>query len=85
MLGEGFVVANVIRDVESALVRSPKGVQTGRYAVYLPGAVVLGTFARLADAKRALAGWVAEIPEVIIVDRRPGCVANPRTAHGPGR
>jgi hypothetical protein len=79
------MATGMIRDVESALVRSPKGVQTGRYAVYLPGAVVLGTFARLADAKRALAGWVAEIPEVIIVDRRPGGAGKPRNAHAPGR
>ena len=61
---------DLIREVEGALTRAQESV-SGRYAVYVPGAVVIGTYERKAEARAAAASWTAVVPDVVIVDRRP--------------
>jgi hypothetical protein len=63
---------DLIREVESALTRAPEKSPSGRYAVYVPGAVVIGTYARKADARAVAARWTPVVPDVVIVDRGVG-------------
>jgi hypothetical protein len=65
--------SNLIREVESALNRAPEKSPSGRYAVYVPGAVVIGTYTRKAEARAVATQWTAVVPEVVVVDR--GAVA----------
>ncbi|MCK9459820.1 MAG: hypothetical protein M0R80_09305 [Proteobacteria bacterium] len=62
--------SNLVREVEGALTRAPRKSPSGRYAVYVPGAVVLGTYNRKAEARDVAAAWTAMVPEVVIVDLR---------------
>jgi len=41
----------LVNEVESALNRSPKKSESGRYAVYVPGAVVIGTYDKKTKAR----------------------------------
>jgi hypothetical protein len=58
-----------IYEVESAIERSPKKSESGRFAVYIPGAVVIGTYAEKEQAQDVAAAWTKNIPDVVVVDR----------------
>ena len=62
--------SDLIREVESALTRAPEKSPSGRYAVYVPGAVVIGTYTRKAEARAVATRWTAVVPDVVVVDRR---------------
>jgi len=64
--------SDLVREVKSALTRGPQKSPSGRYAVYVPGAVVLGTYGRKADARDVAATWTEMVPEVVIVDLGAG-------------
>ena len=68
--------SDLIREVESALTRAPERSPSGRYAVYVPGAVVIGTHTRKAEARAVATRWTAVVPDVVVVDR--GCDAESR-------
>ena len=61
--------ANLIREVKRALTRAPENHPSERYAVYVPGSVVIGTFADEAEARDVAGAWKEILPEVIVVDR----------------
>jgi hypothetical protein len=61
--------SKLVREIEGALTRSPQKSPSGRYAVYVPGAVVLGTYARETKARDVAAQWNDIVPEVVVVDR----------------
>jgi hypothetical protein len=67
--------SDLIREVKSALTRALEKSPSGRYAVYLPGAVVIGTYTRKAEARAVATRWTAVVPDVVIVDR--GAAARP--------
>ena len=71
-------LSDLIREVESALTRAPDKSPSGRYAVYVPGAVVLGTYTRMAEARAVATRWTAVVPEVVVIDRRAGNGGQPR-------
>ena len=56
-------------EVESAISRSPKKSDSGRYAVYVPGAAVVGTYDEEARAHEVASSWTVNVPEVVVVDR----------------
>ena len=60
---------NLVREVERALNQAPENSPSGRYAVYVPGAVVIGTFADEAEARDVAEAWKGILPEVVVVDR----------------
>jgi hypothetical protein len=62
--------SDMVREVESALTRAPEKSPSGRYAVYVPGAVVIGTYMRKAEARAVATRWTAVVPDVVVVDRR---------------
>jgi hypothetical protein len=64
--------SDLVREVESALTRAPERSPSGRYAVYVPGAVVIGTYTRMAEARAVATRWTAVMPDVVVVDRRAG-------------
>ena len=59
----------LVYEVESAINRSPRKSESGRYAVYVPGAAVIGTFDEPSRAHALATSWAADIPEVVVVDR----------------
>ena len=59
----------LVYEVESAINRSPRKSDSGRYAVYVPGAAVVGTFDEESRARAVASTWTAAIPEVVVVDR----------------
>jgi len=61
--------SELIREVESALTRAPEKSKSGRYAVYVPGAVVIGTYEKKGEARDVAAKWTKAVPEVVVVDR----------------
>ena len=61
--------SDLVREVESALTRAPEKTQSGRYAVYVPGAVVIGRFDKKAQAREVALKWTEAVPDVVIVDR----------------
>ena len=63
---------DLVREVEGALTRAPERSPSGRYAVYVPGAVVLGTYTRKAEARAVATRWTAVVSDVVVVDRRTG-------------
>lgn len=69
--------SDLIREVESALTRAPERSPSGRYAVYVPGAVVIGTYTRKAEARTVAAHWTTVVPDVVVVDRRAGNSGQP--------
>ncbi|MFA5127799.1 MAG: hypothetical protein WC457_02215 [Patescibacteria group bacterium] len=58
-----------IYEVESAIARSPNKTESGRYAVYVPGAVVIGSYDDKEEAQNVAATWTKNISDVVIVDR----------------
>jgi hypothetical protein len=65
----------LVYEVESAINRSPKKGESGRYAVYVPGAAVIGTFDESSRAHEVASSWLDVIPEVVVVDRGLAAVA----------
>jgi hypothetical protein len=63
---------DMVREIEGALTRAPERSKSGRYAVYVPGAVVIGTYDQRELARDVAAGWSEVVPEVIVVDRGTG-------------
>ena len=63
---------DMVREVEGALTRAPERSKSGRYAVYVPGAVVIGTYDQRSEARDVAADWSAVVPEVVVVDRGAG-------------
>jgi len=61
--------SDLVREVERALTRAPENSPSGRYAVYVPGAVVIGTYTRMAEARAVATRWTAVVPDVVVVDR----------------
>ena len=59
-----------IYEVEGAINRSPRKSKSGRYAVYIPGIAVVGTYAKKTEAQRVAATWTKSIPDVVVVDRK---------------
>ena len=45
--------SDLVREVERALTRAPENSPSGRYAVYVPGAVVIGTYTRKGRGPRS--------------------------------
>jgi hypothetical protein len=64
--------SDMVREIESALTRAPEKSPSGRYAVYAPGAVVIGTYTRKAEARAVATRWTEVVPDVVVVDRRDG-------------
>jgi hypothetical protein len=63
-------LSDLVHDVEVALARAPeKSKSGGRYAVYVPGAVILGTFASKDEARDIATAWSDELDGVVVVDR----------------
>lgn len=61
--------AQLVSEVESALAHSPQKSESGRYAVYVPGAVVIGTYEKKTKARDVAKRWTAVVPDVVVVDR----------------
>lgn len=59
----------LIRDVEIVLARRPKKTPSGRYAVYIPGVIVVGTYMCEDNAHHAAARWSEVVSDVVVVDR----------------
>ena len=70
--------SDLVREVEGALTRAPERSPSGRYAVYVPGAVVIGTYAKEAEACDVAARWTAVVPGVVVVDRGTDAGTCPR-------
>lgn len=60
----------LVDEVERAIARSPKKLESGRYAVYVPGAVVIGTYGEEGKALCVASTWTRDVPEVVVVDRQ---------------
>lgn len=70
--------SDLVREVETALTRAPEKSKSGRYAVYVPGAVILGTFASKVAAMDVATVWADRLDGVVVVDR--GAVGDTRIA-----
>jgi hypothetical protein len=61
--------SDMIREVEGALARLPKRERSGRFAVCVPGEVVIGTYDQEETARAVSARWAAEGAHTVVVDR----------------
>ena len=61
--------SDLVREIESALTRAPVKGKSARYAVYVPGAVVIGTYNSQDEARRVAATWAESVDGIVVVDR----------------
>jgi len=60
---------NLVREVEGALARLPELEKSGRFAVYVPSAVVIGTYDQEDEARAVAKHWSAQGAAAVVVDR----------------
>jgi hypothetical protein len=60
---------DMVREVERAIERAPERTKSGRWAVYVPGEVVIGTYDKKTEATRVARKWTQVATDVVIVDR----------------
>jgi hypothetical protein len=60
---------DMVREVETALARAPERTKSGRFAVYVPSAVVIGTYDREDEARAVAEHWTAQGTDAVVVDR----------------
>ena len=73
--------SDMVGEVERALSRASEKAASGRYAVYIPGAVVIGTYKKEAEAHDVATRWTAVVPDVVVVDRGTDtAIGPPKTA-----
>ena len=58
-------------ELEAALCRANPRLSFGRWAVYIPRAVILGTYDDPDEARTVAEKWSEDIEEVVVVDRSP--------------
>ena len=61
--------SDLVREIEHALTRATEKTQSGRYAVYVPGAVVLGTYDTKGEAREVAAVYAESVDGVVVIDR----------------
>jgi hypothetical protein len=60
---------DMVREVEGALARLPERTKSGRFAVYVPSEIVIGTYDQEDEARAVAARWAAEGTGAVVVDR----------------
>jgi hypothetical protein len=58
---------NALQAVEKALEHAPERTRSGRFAVYVPDAVVIGTYDDLAQAQTVADEWAGAVGDVVVV------------------
>jgi curli biogenesis system outer membrane secretion channel CsgG len=60
---------DMVRDIEKALTHALARTKSGRFAVYVPEQVVLGTYDREDEARAMADRWAAKGVDAVVVDR----------------
>ena len=62
-------LSDLHREVETAIARLSEKSKSGRYAVYVPGAVILGTYGSKNQARDVAMVWADRLDGVVVLDR----------------